>query len=129
VKFETIEKKTTASLEDWLASYIELYQEHKVLLGALHQAEAVESALLGEMVARVKDTITRWQRLGVISSETEPGAELELRVLLFSAQLQHFLYLWIIQGIEVNREMAIRTLAKQWHDIIASDRSPEQRRE
>jgi AcrR family transcriptional regulator len=123
-KFARIEKKTVASLEDWLESYIELYEKHKVLLGALHQAEAVEPALLDDVVARAKNTVARWQQLGVVSPEVEPEDDLELRVLLFAAQLQRFLYLWINQGISVNREKAIRTLAEQWYDIIAGARSP-----
>lgn len=117
-EFAAIDEKTVAALENWLASYIALYEKHKVLLGTLHQAEAVEPELLDNVVTTVKDTIARWQQMGVVSSEIEPGGDLELSVLLFSAQIQRFLYLWIIQGIEVNREKAISKLAQQWHDII-----------
>jgi hypothetical protein len=65
----------------------------------------------------------------VVSPEVEPEDDLELRVLLFAAQLQRFLYLWINQGLSVNREKAIRTLAEQWYDIIAGARSPARHRE
>jgi len=121
--FSKIEKKTVGALEGWLVAYIKLYEKHKLLLGTLHQAEAVEPELLDNVVSTVKDTITRWQQLGVVSADIQPGDELELDVLLFTAQIQRFLYLWIIQGIEVNRDDAIRKLAEQWYGIIASAQS------
>jgi AcrR family transcriptional regulator len=126
-EFAKLDKKTVETLEDWLRSYIELYEKHKLLLGTLHEAEAVEPELLDNVVASVKNTIARWQQLGVVSSQIEPGDDLELSVLLFSAQIQRFLYLWIIQGIEVNREKAVRKLAQQWYDIIDGARSSAQR--
>jgi AcrR family transcriptional regulator len=119
-QFAGIEKPTVPALEGWLISYIDLYAKHKPLLAAVHEAEAFEPEFRDNVVETVKDTVSRWRQLGVISADAEPGDDIELRVLLFSAQIQRFLYLWIIHGIEVNREKAIRKLAEQWYDIFAS---------
>lgn len=122
--FEKLEEVTVAALEDWLIAYVGLYEKHKSLLNTMHQAEAVEPEFRNSAIAVVKDTIARWQRLDVVRAVIEPSEDLELRLLLFTAELDRFLYLWIIHGIEVNREKAIRKLAEHWYDVLVGTPTP-----
>jgi hypothetical protein len=89
----------------------------------MHQAEAVEPEFRDDVVRTVRDTMARWQGLDMVRSVIGAGEDLELRVLLFTAELQRFLFLWIIQGIEVDRDKAVRTLAEHWYTVLVGDRA------
>ncbi|GHF36348.1 AcrR family transcriptional regulator [Amycolatopsis bartoniae] len=120
-RFEELDQATFDALESWLSAYVELYEQHKQLLGTMHQAEAVEPEFREDVVQTVKSTIARWQRLEVVGSVLKWDDDLELELILFVAELQRFLYLWIIRGLEVDRERAIRKLAEHWHAVLAGD--------
>ncbi|MET0521226.1 MAG: TetR/AcrR family transcriptional regulator, partial [Jiangellaceae bacterium] len=121
-QFEALDEVTLQALEAWLASYVELYEKHKLLLNTMDQAEAVEPEFRDKTIATTKDTIARWQRLDAVKSVMKPDDDLELRLLLFTAELQRFLSLWIIHGIAVDRAKAVRKLAEHWYAVLAGDR-------
>lgn len=117
-RFERLEQVNLASLEEWLVAYVQLYERHQRLLNSLYQAEAVEAEFRTSAIERVKDTVARWRRLDAVQSLIETDEGLELRVLLFTAELERFLFLWIIQGVEVDRDKAIRKLAEHWYEVL-----------
>ena len=123
-RFEELDQATVDALESWLTSYVELYERHKLLLGTMHQAEAVEPEFREDVVQTVKNTIARWQRLEVVGSVLKLDDDLELQLVLFVAELQRFLYLWIIRGLEVDRGRAIRKLAEHWHAVLVGGGTP-----
>ena len=122
-EFEGYDEASVASLERWLCAYVELYERHRPLLATMHQAEAVEPEFRDDVVRTVRDTMARWQGLDMVRSVIGAGEDLELRVLLFTAELQRFLFLWIIQGIDVDRDKAIHTLAEHWYTVLVGDRA------
>lgn len=117
-RFESLESVTVATLQSWLTAYVQLYEKHRLLLNSRQQAEGTEEEFRTSATERVKDTIGRWQRLDAVQSMITTDQGLELRLLLFTAELDRFLYLWIIQGIEVDREKAITKLAEHWYDVL-----------
>src|ERR1700753_3021773 len=108
--FEANPDISVEGLLAWLRKSVEFYETHKLLFRALYQAQIVEPEYANWMEAHVERVVDMWARRGLVPDKSDE--DLRVAATLFFAQCERTLYLLIIQGIEVNRDTALRAVAE-----------------
>ncbi len=107
------ERLSRKELYDWLDAMAGHYQTNRATVAALGQAAAVERGVADvrlanqrESMAVVAESIRRWY-----GGDEE---EARIRAALLLAQMDRFLELWVVDGVEFERARAIGTLTDLW---------------
>ena len=107
------ERLSRKELYDWLDAMAGHYQTNRATVAALGQAAAVEPGVADvrlanqrESMAVVAESIRRWY-----GGDEE---EARIRAALLLAQMDRFLELWVVDGVEFERSRAIGTLTDLW---------------
>ncbi len=107
------ERLSRKELYDWLDAMAGHYQTNRATVAALGQAAAVERGVADvrlanqrESMAVIAESIRRWY-----GGDEE---EARIRAALLLAQMDRFLELWVVDGVEFERARAIGTLTDLW---------------
>jgi AcrR family transcriptional regulator len=121
-RFQDFVDPSFDDFECWIASYVDLYSEHRLLLGAMHQAEVVEPEFRGRTLEAARGYIEMWDNLKVLETGDQPRQQIELRCVLAFAQIQRFMYLWQVEGLDIDRRSAIHELTTAWYGVVKGPR-------
>lgn len=116
--FQQLVDPTLEDFESWISDYVDLYSEHRLLLGAMHQAEVFEPEFRGRTIEAVRNYIDMWDKIKLIETSDQPRDLLELRCVLLYSQIQRFMYVWQLEGLEIDRASAVGEIAAAWYRII-----------
>jgi AcrR family transcriptional regulator len=98
---------------EWLDSMVDRYRLHRAALVAIDQAVAIEPELadarlasLAESIDVVAASVRRWHG--------GSAQDARVRAALLIAQMDRFMQLWILHGLDLERERAVATLTDLW---------------
>jgi AcrR family transcriptional regulator len=111
--FTTISDPTVDSIEVWLDEYVDFYLKHRGLHRAIHQAQAIEPEFAKARLADLRRYIELWRSLGFV--ENTDSEDLRLAAMMTFALADETLYLWLVDGFEVDRGKVTRALAESFH--------------
>jgi AcrR family transcriptional regulator len=107
---------TVDALQVWFEHYADFYLQNRALLGAIHQAQAIDPTFTNVMVADIRRQVELWSSIGFVNN---PDSEdLYLATMMSFAMTEQIMYLWLIHGIDVDRTKITRALAEQYHATI-----------
>lgn len=107
---------TVEALEQWFDQYVEFYEQHRHIHATIHQAQVVDPDFAAAMLRNLQAFVDLWGSLGFIDDPDDE--DLRLGALMMFALGEQFLYLWLVQGIDVERTKAARALAKALHATL-----------
>jgi AcrR family transcriptional regulator len=112
-RFAAIEDPTVDALQAWLDEYVDFYMKFRGLHRAMYQAQAVESEYARARLDQIRQYIRLWRSLGWIRN---PDSEdLRLAAMMTFALADETMYLWLIEGFDVDRQKATRALAESFY--------------
>jgi AcrR family transcriptional regulator len=108
---------TRDELYAWFAGMVENYEHHRAAVDVINQAFAVETEVSEvidaghqETIAVMAESIQRWY------GGDQEGARIRAALLL--AQMDRFLYFWVIRGLPFDRAHAVAALTDSWLTIV-----------
>jgi AcrR family transcriptional regulator len=101
------------ALQGWYEDYADMYAENLPLLRALHEARAVEPAFSKLKVDYLYEGLEDQPLPGVpVAAST---TRVHLTALMGYVLSEGMMYLWLAQGVEMEREAITRLLAENFH--------------
>jgi AcrR family transcriptional regulator len=113
------ERVARAQLYAWLDGMADNYMANRASLDAIEQASAVEPAVAESQLTNNRESI----EVMATSIERWQGGEREdarIRAALLLAQLDRFMRLWVLRGLEFDRARAVGTLTDTWLDVLGA---------
>jgi len=111
-----IEEPSVDALQAWFEGYVEFYEKNLRIHQAIHQAQVVEPSFAAAMAQELQEYIDLWASLGFVD---DPGNEdLRLAAMMMFALGNQFMYMWLVQEFEVNRDKATRALAESLYATL-----------
>jgi AcrR family transcriptional regulator len=107
-----IDAPTVDALQAWFEDYVDLYQENRAILGAIHEARAVEPAITKIVLEYLNEAVGRWPMPGFVNDGD--SARLRLTALVGYVLAEGIMNLWLVQGLELDRHLTTRVLAEQF---------------
>jgi AcrR family transcriptional regulator len=115
-QFSALEEPSVDALQAWFEGYVDFYEKNLRIHQAIHQAQVVEPAFADALVGQLNEFIDLWASLGFVD---DPDSEdLRLAALMMFALANQFMYMWLVQGLEVDRNKATRALAESLHATL-----------
>ena len=114
-----VEARTVEGLAQWLDWYVDFYEKHRLLLKAVAQAQVIDPVVVQQARKGVEASLEVWRQNGMLEYQDSDNIdEVRLRAVLFNAQVDRFMQLWILEGWEFERQSVIWELAQQWHAVL-----------
>jgi AcrR family transcriptional regulator len=104
------------SIKAFLEKVIEFYLEAPVLNGTLHEARAADPEFAAEHRVLMERSVADW-----LASDLLPGVPLErvrLMTLMIYSMLDYFIYVWLIQGWELDNALAIEAMTDALYAVM-----------
>lgn len=106
-------------VSQWLDGMVDNYAANRASVDAIAQAAAVEAEVAAVQLANNRESID------VIAASIERwhGRDREdarIRAALLLTQMDRFYSLWIVHGVEFDRERAVAALTDQWLSVLGS---------
>lgn len=121
-----IDEPSVDDLREWLAGFVDLYGDYRMIIRAWIQAESNEPELhevtdrnlnrfLDVLIERLTDIRSRRDK------EKVNPKEIRVRAVLMLVQVERFCYFWHIRGWKIDRAVALSTMAELWHHAMYGD--------
>jgi AcrR family transcriptional regulator len=110
------ELPSAEQMEDYLRMYVKFYADNREVFRARAQAEAIEPEGAGWFEDYFEDFVEPWRALGLFSREEEP--EFRVAASLFLAQIERVLFVWLVQGFDLDYELTISALVRSWRGTL-----------
>jgi AcrR family transcriptional regulator len=116
IRLATMEDPSLTDLEAWIGDYIDLYLSHRSIHRALQEARAVEPQVTDDVVASLVEQLSLWPLMGFAP---DGDAEvMQIKALTSFVMIEGVFYLWLVQGVPLDRSKVIRVLAEQFYTAI-----------
>ncbi len=120
-----IESPTVDALQAWFEEYVDLYRDNRAFLRAIHEARAVDPKFIDFVLQNMTEDVGRWPLPGFppdVDSE-----RLRMAALMGYVLAEGVMYLWLVQGLELNRALTTRILAEQFYASLQGAEGPSAR--
>lgn len=104
------------SIRAFFERFIEFYVAAPVLNKSLHEARAADPEFAAAHRALMEQNVADW-----LASKRMQGvdpARVRLMILMMYTMLDYFMYLWLIQGWDVDRESAIEAMTEALYAVM-----------
>jgi AcrR family transcriptional regulator len=108
--FRAMGEPTVDALQAWFERYVDFYLDHRDLWRAMHQAQVVEPEFMAMVVAAIDRYVELWRSVRVAKAHRD--VDLRLPATMMYTFVDQFMYLWLSQGQQVDREKTTRVLAE-----------------
>jgi AcrR family transcriptional regulator len=115
-QFRALEEPTVDALQVWFEQYVDFYEKNRPIHEAIHQAQVVDREFAKAMLQNLQDFIDLWSTVGFV--EDPEDEDLRLSALMMFALGDQFMYLWLVQGLAIDRTKAARALAVALHATL-----------
>lgn len=112
-----------ALTEAWFADYVDFYLRHRDLQRVVHHAQVVEPAFARRQLQDVRRNVELWQSAGFVRDI--PPEELRLQAIMLFALLDTTMHLWLEDDIAIDRDTAVRGLARIFRRTVWPRRDTE----
>jgi AcrR family transcriptional regulator len=111
VRLAAMEAPSLEALEAWIDDYIDLYLAHRSLHRSLQEARAVEPQFTDDVVA----SLVEQMGLSPLTGFAPDGdvEVMQIKALMSFVMIEGVLYLWLVQGVPLDRSKTTRVLAEQ----------------
>jgi AcrR family transcriptional regulator len=115
-KFATMQEPSVEKLQAWLDEYVDFYSNNLGLHRAIHQAQAVEPEFTQARLRAVNEYISFWESLGFVTDAD--SATLRTSAVMTFALADETMYLWLVGGVDLDREKVTRGLAESFYATL-----------
>jgi AcrR family transcriptional regulator len=112
-------RPTREQLYAWLDAMVDNYETNRVSMGALAQAIAIEPDVAAVNLANNRESIDVMAD-SILQSQGGDPEEARIRAALLLTQMDRFFHLWVVRGVEFDRDRAVGLLADLWHSAIGA---------
>lgn len=109
-------------LQGWFEEYVDLYQDNRAFLRAIHEARAVEPDFTDVVVQQMTEDVGRWPLPGFPPDAN--NERLRRAALMGYVLAEGIMYLWLVQGFKLDRALTTRVLAEQFHAALQGVETP-----
>ncbi len=116
VRLAAMEDPSFGDLESWIGDYVDLYLAHRTIHRALQESRAVEPQVTDDVVASLIEQLGLWP---VTRFAPDGDAEImQIKALTSFVMIEGVFYLWLVQGVPLDRSKVTRVLAEQFYAAI-----------
>lgn len=105
------------SIHDFFERMVDFYQESPILYKSLHEARAYDPVFADEHRKLVEQQATRWIERDHLQA-TNP-TRVRIAVLMMYTLLDSFMYLWLIQGWDLDREETVDAMTDALTSVMS----------
>lgn len=106
-----------ASIKTFFERMVDFYNESPMLYKALHEARAADPEFAAEHRVLLDRNAAEWQKSQHME-DVDP-ARSRIAILMMYTLIDYFMYLWLIQGWELDRDQAVEAMTDAlyavWH--------------
>jgi AcrR family transcriptional regulator len=118
-RVRSIAEPTVDALQAWFEEYVDFYVVNRALHQAAHQAAVIEPQFAESQLAILDAFVELWREMGYVKNAA--NEDLRLAALMLFAMGDQFMYLWLVNGVEVDRHKATRALARALHATLGAE--------
>jgi AcrR family transcriptional regulator len=109
-RLRTLAAPTVELLQAWFDEYVTFYKNHLRIHEAIHQAMVLDRAFAAAQLRTLQGFIDLWGSVGFVRDTR--SRSLRLAALMLFALGDQFMYMWLVQGVTIERDKATRALAE-----------------
>ena len=114
-----MKEPTVDALQAWFEEYARFYERHLRIHEAIQQAQVVDRQFAKAQIQYLQAFIDLWKSVGFV--EDTDNDDFRVAALMMYALGGRFMYLWLVDGIAIDRDKATRALAVALHATLHRD--------
>jgi AcrR family transcriptional regulator len=107
--FRTLQEPSVEALQEWFEKYVTYYLDHLHIWRAMHQAQVVEADFTDLVKAAIDMYADLWKSTGLDRNGSD--SDLRIGATMLYTFVDQFMYLWLVQGQDLDRAATTRALA------------------
>jgi AcrR family transcriptional regulator len=108
--FRNLEEPSVDALQEWFEKYVTYYLDHLHIWRAMHQAQVVEADFDQLIMTAIDMYADLWKSTGLNRNGNDD--DLRIGATMLYTFVDQFMYLWLVQGQDLDRATTTRALAE-----------------